>query len=96
MDKIPYERDGRIGRITLNRPEVMNAIDDDLPGELSAAVAKADVDPEVRVMVPAGNEPAFCAGYGPAHSPEGSAPNQIVLEMPWDPPQEFVSACYEL
>jgi len=35
--KVLYEKDGRIGRITLNRPEVMNAIDDDLPRELSTA-----------------------------------------------------------
>ena len=31
MSKVLYEKDGRIGRITLNRPDVMNAIDDDLP-----------------------------------------------------------------
>ena len=31
MSKVLYLKDGRIGRITLNRPEVMNAIDDDLP-----------------------------------------------------------------
>ena len=39
MAKVLYEKNGRIGRITLNRPEVMNAIDDDLPRELAAAVA---------------------------------------------------------
>ena len=39
MTKVLYEKDDRIGRITLNRPEVMNAIDDDLPRELAAAVA---------------------------------------------------------
>ena len=37
MVKVLYEHDGRIGRITLNRPEVMNAIDDAVPGELAAA-----------------------------------------------------------
>lgn len=42
VTKVLYEKDGRIGRITLNRPEVMNAIDDDLPHELAAAVAEAD------------------------------------------------------
>ena len=36
MAKVLYEKDGRIGRITLNRPEVMNAIDDDLPRELGS------------------------------------------------------------
>ena len=44
MEKVLYENDGRIGRITLNRPEVMNAIDDELPGALSAAVAEANAD----------------------------------------------------
>jgi len=42
MSKVLYKRDGRIARITLNRPEVMNAIDDDLPRLLSEAVNRAD------------------------------------------------------
>ncbi len=42
MAKLIYEKDGRIARITLNRPEVMNAIDDDLPRELAEAVARAE------------------------------------------------------
>ena len=65
MEKVLYENDGRIGRITLNRPEVMNAIDDELPGALSAAVAEANADPEVHVMVFAGKGPAFCDGQPP-------------------------------
>ncbi len=65
MEKVIYEKDGRIGRITLNRPEVMNAIDDELPGALSAAVAEANADPEVHVMVLAGDGPAFCDGQPP-------------------------------
>lgn len=31
MPKVLFEKDGRIARITLNRPQVMNAIDGDLP-----------------------------------------------------------------
>jgi enoyl-CoA hydratase len=31
MPKVLYEKDGRIGRVTLNRPEVLNAIDGDVP-----------------------------------------------------------------
>jgi hypothetical protein len=29
MSKVIYEKDGRIGRVTLNRPDVLNAIDDE-------------------------------------------------------------------
>jgi len=87
--KVLYERDGRIGRITLNRPEVMNAIDDDLPRELSAAVAAADADPGVHVMVLSGNGPAFCAGYDLAYYAEVRGPNQAVQEMPWDPIKDY-------
>ncbi|MGR3715908.1 MAG: enoyl-CoA hydratase-related protein [Thermohalobaculum sp.] len=65
MAKVLYEKDGRIGRITLIRPEVMNAIDDELPGALSAAVAEANADPEVHVMVLVGKGPAFCDGQPP-------------------------------
>lgn len=89
MTKVLYENDGRIGRITLNRPDVMNAIDDDLPGELADAVAKADADPGVHVMVLSGNGPAFCAGYDLAHYAESDGPNQVVQEMPWDPIKDY-------
>jgi len=63
MPKVLYERDDRIARITLNRPEVMNAIDDDLPRELADAVARADADDEVHVMILSGAGKAFCAGH---------------------------------
>ena len=89
MDKVLYQKDGRIGRITLNRPEVMNAIDDDLPGELSAAVAEADADPGVHVMVLAGNGPAFCAGYDLTYYAQRQGNNEITQEMPWDPLKDF-------
>jgi enoyl-CoA hydratase len=39
MSKVLFEKSGRIGRIILNRPEVMNAIDNEVPALLSAAVA---------------------------------------------------------
>jgi len=46
MAKVLYERDGRIGRITLNRPEVRYAIDDDLPAELTEAVGWKQAEQE--------------------------------------------------
>jgi len=89
MTKVLFERDGRIGRITLNRSEVLNAIDDDLPTELSEAVARADADPNIHVMVLSGAGKAFCSGYDLAHYASSDGPNKVVQDMPWDPMQDF-------
>ena len=89
MSKVLYERDGRIARIILNRPEVMNAIDDDLPRLLSEAVNRADQDPKVHVMILSGAGKAFCAGYDLTYYAEGASHNKVVQDMPWDPVQDY-------
>ena len=89
MRKVLFEKDGRIGRITLNRPEVMNAIDDDLPAELSEAVAQADADTNIHVMVLSGAGKAFCSGYDLAHYTSSGGPNNVLQGTPWDPMQDF-------
>ena len=55
-------RQDGVARVTLNRPELRNAFDDALIGKLSQAFAALAVDRSVRVIVLAGNGPAFCAG----------------------------------
>lgn len=52
----------RIATITLNRPDARNALNGDLLDELTQAVATADVDDAVDVLVLTGADPAFCAG----------------------------------
>jgi enoyl-CoA hydratase len=89
MAKVLYEKDGRIGRITLNRPEVMNAIDDDIPRELAAAVAEADADPGVHVMMLSGNGAAFCAGYDLTYYAQEGSAHEINQSMPWDPIKDY-------
>ncbi|MFC6688817.1 crotonase/enoyl-CoA hydratase family protein [Jhaorihella thermophila] len=89
MPTIDYEKDGRIGRITLNRPEVMNAINDELPRELADAVARADADPEIHVMVLSGRGRAFCAGYDLTYYAEGNGNGQATQDMPWDPIKDY-------
>jgi len=89
MSKVLYEKDGRIARITLNRPDVMNAIDDELPRELAAAVACADADKAIHVMIVAGAGKAFCAGYDLDHYAQSNSANQAVQNMPWDPMQDY-------
>lgn len=89
MPKVLYERDDRIARITLNRPEVMNAIDDDVPNELAAAVDRADHDSKVHVIVLAGAGRAFCAGYDLTAYASGDKVNRYTQSMPWDPMQDY-------
>ena len=62
MSSVFIERDGPILRLTLNRPEVRNAFDEQVIRALaSAAIAAAD-DREVRVVVLGGKGKSFCAG----------------------------------
>ncbi|WP_276202408.1 crotonase/enoyl-CoA hydratase family protein [Ruegeria marisrubri] len=89
MSAVAYEQDGRVARITLNRPEVMNAINDELPVELAGAVERADADPGVHVMVLAGNGPAFCAGYDLTYYAEGNGSGEVTQPMPWDPIKDY-------
>ena len=55
-------RQGGVARVTLNRPEVRNAFDDVLIASLTRAFLEIEKDSSVRVLVLAGNGPAFCAG----------------------------------
>jgi methylglutaconyl-CoA hydratase len=56
------EKKSGIARVILNRPEVRNAFDDSLISELKKAFEEIKNDKTVRVLVLAGNGPAFCAG----------------------------------
>lgn len=50
-------------RLTLNRPDKLNAISAELRDELTAAIAEATDDDRVRVIVISGAGRAFCSGY---------------------------------
>ena len=49
LSTMTYERDGRVARITLDRPERGNGITLEMPRELAACVERANLDPEVHV-----------------------------------------------
>ena len=56
------ETRGRIGLVTLNRPEAMNALNPTILSELMDALEAFDADKNVGAMVIAGNEKVFAAG----------------------------------
>ncbi|MCY1519851.1 1,4-dihydroxy-2-naphthoyl-CoA synthase [compost metagenome] len=55
-------RDGAIARLTLNRPDMRNAFDEELIASLTDAVRAAADDAQVRVLLLTGAGKAFCAG----------------------------------
>jgi enoyl-CoA hydratase len=84
-----YEADGRVARITLNRPEHLNAIDETMPSALRDAVEKANADDQVHVIVLAGAGRAFCAGYDLDIYAQRPGPNDYSQTMPWDPAIDY-------
>ena len=78
-----YEARDRVARITLNRPDRLNAIGAETGRELRECVARANADDAVHVIVVQGAGRAFCSGYDLKDFAEGETPwNQ---DMPWDP-----------
>lgn len=86
---VTYEVDGRVARITLNRPTRGNGITFGLIKELSDCVERADLDPAVHVLLLAGNGTGFCGGYDLVESAEGEglgeAPAGVSPGSPLDP-----------
>jgi enoyl-CoA hydratase len=94
-----YERDVRVARITLDRPERGNGITLEMPRELADCVERANLDPEVHVIALAGNGTGFCGGYdlvasaermgegglGGSEVPEGSPLDPMTIARNHDP-----------
>lgn len=61
---LTYKKDGHVGLLTLNRPEVLNALSADLMQELSHALDEVNADKDVRCLIitGAGNR-AFSVGF---------------------------------
>ena len=65
---------GSVRRLTLHRPEKLNALDTELVEALSAALSESAAVPEVRVLVIAGAGRSFCAGYDLSEDPGQTDP----------------------
>ena len=63
LKTMTYEVTDRVARITFNRPEKGNSIVADTPLELTACVERADLDPNVHVILVSGRGEGFCAGF---------------------------------
>jgi len=70
-DVVLLERNGPVSYLTLNRPDKLNAISDDLRTRFIELIGEADRDPESHVIVLRGAGRAFCAGYDIAGEGDG-------------------------
>ena len=89
MPTVLYEKKGRVAHIILNRPDRLNAINDEMPPEIERAVQRADSDPNVHVMILEGAGKAFCSGYDLSEYGEQNSTSSVIQDMPWDPIQDY-------
>lgn len=61
-EQVAYDVDGGVAVVTLDRPDKLNAMTAQMGAELGDAMAEADGDDDVRVVVLTGAGRAFCAG----------------------------------
>ncbi len=103
LETVLTEIDDRVGVITLNRPEVMNAWNGQLSGDLDAALRWAIEDDRVGAVVITGAGRAFCAGADLQAGGETFARNEergssddnearTPKVLPWDVPKPVVAA----
>jgi enoyl-CoA hydratase len=91
---VHFEKDGAIAIVTLDRPEVANAVDRDTADELAGIFEAFDADAELNVAVVTGANGKFCAGAdlkaiatgkGNMLTPEGRGPlgvTRMLLSKP--------------
>ncbi|MDR0216909.1 MAG: crotonase/enoyl-CoA hydratase family protein [Comamonas sp.] len=86
----PDASNPRIARLLLNRPERLNAINNQTPREIRQAVEWAQDSPEIHVIVVEGAGKGFCGGYDLAETAEQEIEHPCQQEKaPWDPMEDY-------
>ena len=62
FETILVDREGHVGVITINRPDAMNALNDQVMNEMGAALDDFEGDDAIGCVVITGSEKAFAAG----------------------------------
>lgn len=81
-DVVLYEKRGRVGIITMNRPERMNALGGGLPERVRECWAEINRDEDVLVGILTGTGRAFCAGADLRRAAESEVSGELGTLMP--------------
>ncbi|HEX4395554.1 MAG TPA: enoyl-CoA hydratase-related protein [Mycobacterium sp.] len=85
-ERIIYQKEGPIAKITLNWPEKANAQDQKLAEEVDAALLDADRDYDIKVLVLKANGKGFCSGHAIGNNAvdyPAFVENAMVTGHPW-------------
>ncbi len=72
FETLQVSTEGRVGLITLNRPEALNALCAQLTSELAEALAAFDADEDIGCVILTGSKKAFAAGADIKELQEGT------------------------
>ena len=81
MAKVEFERDGKIGIIRINRPEVMNCFDPETLSQFKAHLDTARAEKRVRIVLICGNGRAFSAGMDLKYAKDKDAEQKLQDEI---------------
>lgn len=90
FETMNYSAADGIARLVLNRPARLNAINGHLVADLRAALAAANDDSAVKVLVLSGAGRAFCAGYDLDWGTKAEDASQRAMSGQWDPVRDYV------
>jgi len=82
LDTMLFERDGKIGCLTLNRPTILNAMNYQGALDLNRAAERIRDDPDIRLVLIRGMGRAFCTGIDLKQLAAGETPHEYYEQ--WD------------
>ena len=86
----PDSNNPRIARLLLNRPARLNAINEQMPRDIRAAVEWAQANNNIHVIIVEGSGKGFCGGYDLVSSAEQMQEHPCQQEKtPWEPMDDY-------
>lgn len=86
FETVLFEKRGRVGLITLNRPQAMNALNAQLISELNQVLDACEADEGIGAMVLTGSEKAFAAGADIKEMKDKNFSDVVISDFiaPWE------------